>query len=162
MFKIGEIRELIRLLDETSVSELRVESEGMKLAIKKYGSGATVVSPPATTFDVSRTLPPLAEGGQTAAQTTVAGEVSDAETEQGVHIVTSPMVGTFYRSPSPDAPAYVEAGSKVTVKSVLCIVEAMKLMNEIEAEVAGEVVEVLAENGQLVEYGQPLVKIRLS
>lgn len=162
MFKIGEIRELIRLLDETSVSELCVESEGMKLAIKKYGSGNAAASAPAATSEVSRTLVQPAQGGQTTAQTTAAGAASEAEPEQGVHIVTSPMVGTFYRSPSPDAPSYVEAGSKVTVKSVLCIVEAMKLMNEIEAEVTGEVVEVLAENGQLVEYGQPLVKIRLS
>jgi acetyl-CoA carboxylase biotin carboxyl carrier protein len=72
------------------------------------------------------------------------------------------MVGTFYRAPAPDAPPYVEVGSKVTEKTVVCIVEAMKLMNEIEAEVAGEVVEILAENGQLVEYGQPLFKIKLA
>ena len=71
------------------------------------------------------------------------------------------MVGTFYRSPAPDAPAYVDVGAKVGLKTVVCIVEAMKLMNEIEAEVSGEVAEVLAENGQLVEYGQPLFKIRL-
>jgi acetyl-CoA carboxylase biotin carboxyl carrier protein len=72
------------------------------------------------------------------------------------------MVGTFYRAPAPDAPPYVERGSKVTPKTVVCIVEAMKLMNEIEAEVSGEVIDILAENGQLVEYGQPLFKIKLS
>lgn len=79
-----------------------------------------------------------------------------------MHIVTSPMVGTFYRAPSPDAPSFVELGSQVTPKTVICIVEAMKLMNEIEAEVSGEIVEVLAKNGDLVEYGQPLFKIKLT
>ncbi|GMA55854.1 hypothetical protein GCM10025858_03570 [Alicyclobacillus sacchari] len=77
-----------------------------------------------------------------------------------VHVITSPMVGTFYRAPSPESAPFVEVGAQVTSKTVVCIIEAMKLMNEIEAEVSGEVIEVLAENGQLVEYGQPLFKVR--
>ncbi|MBC8080750.1 MAG: acetyl-CoA carboxylase biotin carboxyl carrier protein, partial [Gorillibacterium sp.] len=77
-----------------------------------------------------------------------------------LHTIVSPMVGTFYESPSPETSAFVKEGSKVTEKSVVCIIEAMKLMNEIEAEIKGQIVEVLVDNGQLVEYGQPLFLVR--
>lgn len=80
--------------------------------------------------------------------------------EENLHKITSPMVGTFYSSPSPDAKEYVSSGSKVNEESVVCIVEAMKLFNEIQAEVKGEIVKVLAQNGELVEYGQPLFLVR--
>ena len=83
-----------------------------------------------------------------------------AEAEEGLHKITSPIVGTFYRSAGPDKEPYVKEGSKVTPDSIVCIVEAMKLMNEIEAEVTGEVVKIYVENGQPVEYGQPLFGIR--
>lgn len=161
LFKIGEIRELIRLLDETNVSELRVETDDMKFHIKKAEPAATVaeyVQPAAQLTPV-----PVGAALSAPAPDTAAADVpSTSVQDENVHYVTSPMVGTFYRSPSPDAPSYVEQGAKVNAKSVVCIVEAMKLMNEIEAEVSGEVIEVLADNGQLVEYGQPIVKIRLS
>lgn len=85
-----------------------------------------------------------------------------AADETGFTYVKSPMVGTFYRSPSPENPAFVETGSKVDEKTVVCIIEAMKIMNEIQAEARGSVVEVLVENGQPVEYGQRLFKIKLS
>ena len=87
-------------------------------------------------------------------------EASQAEVASDLHKITSPMVGTFYASPSPDADAYVKAGSKVSKDSIVCIVEAMKLFNEIEAEVNGEIVEILVKNGQLVEYGQPLFLVK--
>lgn len=162
MFKIGDIRELIRLLDETSVSELHVESGEMKLHIKKpEPQAATViqaapVAAPAPVASASVPAAPAVVSTPEASSPAPATQVSD----ENVFIVTSPMVGTFYRAPSPDADAYVEVGARVTNKSVVCIVEAMKLMNEIEAETAGVVVEILAENGQLVEYGQPLFKIQ--
>lgn len=165
MFKIGEIRELIRLLDETSVTELQVESDNMKLLIKKQEAAPALTSAPAIqvpAHTVAEAAAPVVSGASSAQTSAGTLPQRTVEADENVHIVTSPMVGTFYRAPSPDAPAYVEQGTKVNAKSVLCIVEAMKLMNEIEAEVSGEVVEVLAENGQLVEYGQPLVKIRLS
>lgn len=85
--------------------------------------------------------------------------VNNTRSEE-LHTITSPMVGTFYQAPSPDSPPYVKTGDKVNEESVVCIVEAMKLMNEIEAEVKGEIVEVLAENGQLVEYGQELFLVK--
>lgn len=163
MFKIGEIRELIRLLDETSVTEVNVENGEAKLTIKKASETVTVMQP-AAPVSQPVTVPAVQASAPAAAAAVPAAPAAPeaAEPEQGVHLITSPMVGTFYRSPSPDAAAYVDKGAAVTDKTVVCIVEAMKLMNEIEAEVRGEVVEVLAENGQLVEYGQPLFKVKLS
>ncbi|WAH39003.1 acetyl-CoA carboxylase biotin carboxyl carrier protein [Alicyclobacillus dauci] len=164
MLKIGDIRELIRLLDETSLSEIHLESEDVKLHLKKPEPEHTVTyaapvqaAPAVAPQPVVQAAP--AASGQAPA---VTNERPAAANDEGTHVIVSPMVGTFYRSPSPDAPSFTEVGSVVNSKTVVCIVEAMKLMNEIEAEVNGEVVEVLAENGQLVEYGQPLFKIRLS
>ncbi len=173
MLKIGEIRELIRLLDETSLSEIRIETDDMKLSLKKpeaNGAPVTPVSaspliqvPQQVAVPSAAPVPAAVPAAATAQAAAPAAEVSSkAEAEENVHIITSPMVGTFYRAPAPDAPPYVDRGSKVNPKTVVCIVEAMKLMNEIEAEVSGEVVDILAENGQLVEYGQPLFKIKLS
>jgi acetyl-CoA carboxylase biotin carboxyl carrier protein len=173
VLKIGEIRELIRLLDETSLSEIRIETDDMKLSLKKpEANGAVAPAIPASPINQAPapaavpSAPPVAAAIPAAAPTPTpapaAEAKSNADTEENVHIIKSPMVGTFYRAPAPDAPPYVERGSKVTPKTVVCIVEAMKLMNEIEAEVSGEVIDILAENGQLVEYGQPLFKIKLS
>lgn len=159
LFKIGEIRELIRLLDETSVSELTVESGDAKLHIKK--PDVTVAA--ASQVPVSSAPQPVTTALQTApveASAPVAQPVQAAQEDDSTTVITSPMVGTFYRASSPDAAPYVEEGSRVTAKSVVCIVEAMKLMNEIEAETNGIIVEVLTENGQLVEYGQPLFRIK--
>lgn len=160
MFKIGEIRELIRLLDETSLSEIQVEAGEMKLHLKKPDAAPVVVSSAREVVPAVAQPVPSNQSGQT-----VVASGSTAETsapDEHVHVVTSPMVGTLYRAPSPDAPSFVDVGSQVGSKTVVCIVEAMKLMNEIESEVTGEVVEVLVQNGQLVEYGQPLFKIRLA
>lgn len=162
MLKISEVRELIRLLDETSLSEIHVEYDDMKLHLKKptveYAQVQAVPAP------VLQAQAPVATPAAVAQPVAVQPEnnVVEPVVDANVHIVTSPMVGTFYRSPSPDAPAFADVGSQVGAKTVVCIVEAMKLMNEIEAEVTGEVIEVLAQNGQLVEYGQPLFKIRLA
>jgi acetyl-CoA carboxylase biotin carboxyl carrier protein len=179
VLKIGEIRELIRLLDETQLCELRIETDDMKLLLKKPEPKAAEASPCATPAAVAPAIASTApvpaapvQASPVAPQAPARQEAAVAETPQAAqttaedtanyHIIKSPMVGTFYRAPAPDAPPYVEVGSKVNEKTVVCIVEAMKLMNEIEAEVSGEVVEVLAENGQLVEYGQPLFKIKLA
>jgi acetyl-CoA carboxylase biotin carboxyl carrier protein len=164
VLKIGEIRELIRLLDETSIAELSVETEDMKFHLKKADLAPTqVVAQPVYMSPASPYGAPSAHMPEVSHEAvTSVVEVSPPVVDEALHIVSSPMVGTFYRSPSPDSPPYIELGSKVHDKSVVCIIEAMKLMNEIEAEVTGEVVEVLAQNGQLVEYGQPLLRIRRS
>ncbi|MCY0870696.1 MAG: acetyl-CoA carboxylase biotin carboxyl carrier protein [Firmicutes bacterium] len=170
MFKIGEIRELIRLLDETSVQELKIETDTMKVFMKKADQVAPALesterSLQSSPVQTSSHLLPVAAtsiSGSSSAETQERSAVEQAAVVPEGHLITSPMVGTFYRSPSPEAPAYVEVGSKVDAKTVVCIVEAMKLMNEIEAEVKGEILEIMVENGQLVEYGQPLFRVRLS
>lgn len=173
MFKLSEIRELIKLIDQTAIHELEIENEGFRLAIRKPGKPELAVSHapaphmpvvpmpavlPAAPAAASAVAPAAAE--QPAAQP-AESVPAPAAANESLHAITSPMVGTFYAAPSPTSPPYVKKGDKVTPKTVVCIVEAMKLMNEIEAEVKGEIVEVLVENGQLVEYGQPLFLVRL-
>lgn len=166
MFKLNEIRELVRLIDETSVTELNVEAAGTKLVIKKeVGSAVPVVVQPAAVQAAAPVQQISASSAAVSPSTfSVDPIVSNAETHEEdptLHKIVSPMVGSFYQSPAPDADPYVRVGSKVTEKSVVCIVEAMKLMNEIEADVKGEIVAILVENGQLVEYGQPLFLVKL-
>ncbi|ULL15451.1 acetyl-CoA carboxylase biotin carboxyl carrier protein [Paenibacillus sp. H1-7] len=163
MFKLSEIKELIKLIDQTSLQELEIESEGSRLLIRKPNKTESVVVAAAP---VQQTFTPVI--GQPAVQQTTA-QVSAAApapaaaaqaADAGLHTIVSPMVGTFYEAPSPGAASFVSKGSSVKEKTVVCIIEAMKLMNEIEAEIKGEIVEVLVENGQLVEYGQPLFRVR--
>ncbi|WP_037289382.1 acetyl-CoA carboxylase biotin carboxyl carrier protein [Saccharibacillus sacchari] len=154
MFKISEIKELIELLDRTSVQELELEEEGARVVIRK---GSRIDASALQAPVVIQQQPQIqAVPAQAAAASTAQASVPD----ESLHKIVSPMVGTFYSSPSPDADVYVNAGSRVNEKSVVCIIEAMKLMNELLAEVKGEIVEVLVENGQLVEYGQPLFLVR--
>ncbi|WP_454191907.1 acetyl-CoA carboxylase biotin carboxyl carrier protein [Paenibacillus sp. Marseille-Q7038] len=158
MFKLNEIKELIKLIDETSVQELEIENEGSKLTIRKPGPTEYVQAP----VNVS-TYPPATQMMQqnyTPGNQAAPVQEPSEKTESNLHKIVSPMVGTFYSSPSPEAAAFVSPGSKVTEKTTVCIVEAMKLMNEIEADVKGEIVEILVQNGQLVEYGQPLFLVK--
>jgi acetyl-CoA carboxylase biotin carboxyl carrier protein len=166
MLKVQEIRELIKLVDQSSIDEFVYENEGSKIKMKKYGAQlVTAVQPPMQT--AVEAIPAIHEAPVVQAQPvapSVAVEttqpVVNNQTDTDLHKITSPMVGTFYASPTPDTDAYVKAGSKVSKDSIVCIVEAMKLFNEIEAEVNGEIVEVLVKNGQLVEYGQPLFLVK--
>ncbi|HEX3015305.1 MAG TPA: acetyl-CoA carboxylase biotin carboxyl carrier protein [Desulfobacteria bacterium] len=148
---LQEIKELIKMLDETEISELNLESEGVRINIKK---GGVVSAAPAAALPVTAAVAPAAAA--VSAAETKAAEASVDETNPNLVPIVAPMVGTFYSSPAPDAPAYVEVGSTIKAGEAVCIVEAMKLMNEIEAEVAGKIVEILVENGQAVEYGQTL------
>ncbi|MBW4081810.1 acetyl-CoA carboxylase biotin carboxyl carrier protein [Paenibacillus sp. S150] len=166
MFKLSEIKELIKLLDQTSsVHELEIESEGMKLAIRKpdrtEAEGMAIQAAP---YAYPFTPAPQPHSPQHTAPA-VAAEIpaapqQPASTEGALHKIVSPMVGTFYTAASPETPSFVNVGDRVSEKSTVCIIEAMKLMNELEAEVRGEIVSVLAENGQLVEYGQPLFLVK--
>ena len=146
---LNDLRRLLRILEKRNVSEFELEDDKMRLRLVR--GGVVVTSGPAH-FAVAAA--PVAAAP--AAASTVAPIVDDA----GLVFVTSPFVGTFYRSPSPDAPSFVEPGSTVREGQALCIVEAMKLMNEIEADCAGTIVEILAENGKSVEFGQKLFKVR--
>lgn len=167
MLKVQEVRELIKLVDQSSIDEFVYENDGSKIKMKKSTAGTVVQTtvPAATQVApvVQQTAPVSAAPSQQAPEVkpepAAPVEKTQADTAD-LHKITSPMVGTFYGSPTPDADAYVKAGSKVTKDSIVCIVEAMKLFNEIEAEVTGEIVEVLVKNGQLVEYGQPLFLVK--
>ncbi|WP_151734343.1 acetyl-CoA carboxylase biotin carboxyl carrier protein [Paenibacillus tengchongensis] len=167
MFKLSEIKELIKLLDQTSsVHELEIESEGMKLAIRKPDraeSEQTAIPAVPYAYPFAAAPQPQQPSVHPAApEAAVPSAAPDASRDsQGtLHKIVSPMVGTFYSAASPDSPSFVSVGDRVHEKSTVCIIEAMKLMNELEAEVKGEIVSILAENGQLVEYGQPLFLVK--
>ncbi|MGD7960254.1 acetyl-CoA carboxylase biotin carboxyl carrier protein [Bacillus velezensis] len=157
MLKINEIHELIKRIDESSIDEFVYEIEGVSLKLKKNEAPAVNVTGQAQA--VPAAYAPAPQAAKPEAHE--AAPVQEAPKEdENLHKITSPMVGTFYASSSPEAGPYVNQGSKVSENTVVCIVEAMKLFNEIEAEVKGEIVEVLVENGQLVEYGQPLFLVK--
>jgi len=160
--KIHEIRELIKLIDQTTINEFEFENNGAIVKIKKGGQ-TTVVTQAVAPVVQQEVMPvvsaPVATLEKPAAAEAVAQEVAKEDTSN-LHKITSPMVGTFYASPSPDSKEYVAVGDRIKSDSIVCIVEAMKLFNEIEAEIDGEIVEVLAKNGQLVEYGQPLFLVK--
>lgn len=143
---LTEIKELIKMLDETDICELKLESAGVKVSIKKAGAGIIVGPETVTPAAVERAAETAAEKPAAAAQ----------ESRENLIPVVAPMVGTFYQSPSPEAASFVEVGQMVTPGQTVCIIEAMKLMNEIEVEIPGRIVDVLVENGQPVEYGQTL------
>ena len=163
--KLEELRELVEFLKANGIAEFDMEQDDLKVRIKFAGEPAAA---PAGGFDMAQlsrlmASAPAAAAPATAAAasagTSAAAALAD-ELEEKLHEVKSPIVGTFYESPSPGAPPFVKIGDQVEVGQVLCIVEAMKLMNEIEADVAGEVVKRIASSGQPVEYGQPLFAIR--
>lgn len=164
MFKLSEIKELVKLIDQTSVQELEIENEGARLHIRKPGKTELVnvqAAPITHTYSGAPiAAQPQAVAPQPAAQPAAIESAAPAAPALDLHQIVSPMVGTFYSAPSPDAPDFVKAGDRVNEKSIVCILEAMKLMNELEAEVKGEIVEVLVANGQLVEYGQPLFLVK--
>jgi len=161
-----ELRELIGLITDNALTDFELEREGFHV---KVGRNLYSNQPP-----VAPGLPPVAEPAAISAATQSAAQNAQhatpphpgaqaeeaASEDQGLHLITSPIVGTFYRSPSPNADSFVRIGSNVEADTVVCIIEAMKLMNEIQAEAAGEVVKIYVENGQAVEYGQPLFGIR--
>lgn len=169
MFKLSEIKELIKLIDQTSIHELEIENENTRIAIRKPNRTESLfvntVSAPNAIYHQPQLPPmappvPLAGESQPAAASSDGNASQPAAKQENLHTILSPMVGTFYAAPAPGAEPFVRVGSKVNEKTVVCIVEAMKLMNEIEAEVRGEIVEILVENGQLVEYGQPLFLVK--
>jgi len=156
------IRGLLDLVAEYGLHELDVEVEGLKLRVRK--AGAVQAAPPAAFHAAAAQAP--AERGLSASPRVVAGgrqgETAAPAESADLAIVTSPIVGTFYRAPEPGAPPFVESGARVKRGQTLCIIEAMKLMNEIEADHEGEVVAIYAENGQPVQYGERLFAIKLT
>ena len=152
---LRKLKTLIDLVSESNVSELEItEAEGKVRIVKSSGAAPTLVAAPM----VAAVAPaPVAAAPQPAAAPAVSAEAAPAEIAG--HVVKSPMVGTFYRSSSPGAKAFVEVGTVVKAGEPVCIIEAMKILNEIEADQSGTITQILAENGQAVEYGQPLFVI---
>jgi acetyl-CoA carboxylase biotin carboxyl carrier protein len=178
--ELAELRELIEFLKENNVGEFDLERGDLKVRLKF--AGASSAAPSGGSLDLgqlaqllgsaqqahvaapSATPAAAVPSGTTAGESGVSQETAGAsagENEEGLHIVKSPIVGTFYESPSPGTQAFVKPGDQVESGQVLCIIEAMKLMNEIESDAAGEIVKRLVTNGQPVEYGQQLFALRL-
>ncbi len=147
--KLDEIKEVVELMLASDLVEFELEEEGRRIAIKRGAPPPAAPCPPPA---------PSAPAPSAAAPAALAPPAAPEE-EENCEIVKAPFVGTFYAAPSPDSPPYVKLGQEVNPDSVLCIVEAMKVMNEIKAEVRGIVREIMAENARPVQYGQPLFKI---
>jgi acetyl-CoA carboxylase biotin carboxyl carrier protein len=142
-----EINRILKLLEERNLAEFELEVEGFKIKLRKNAPAAIAQAAAPQSGALSQAVPP-------AAAVPAGGEAAER-----LHFVTSPIVGMFYRAPSPTSPPFVEVGDPVKKKQVLCIVEAMKLMNEIECDVDGVIEEIFVENGKPVEYGQKLFAI---
>ena len=150
MLSLKEIRELIELVTERGLAGLEIERAGFRLRIEgprpAVAPAAAATPPPSAAVAPTPSLPPEME----------------PEADENVHVITSPIVGTFYRSASPEADPFAQVGERIIKGKILCIIESMKLMNEIESDVEGEVVAVYPSNGQPVEYGEKLFAIRLA
>ncbi len=147
---IKEIRELIELIERSNIEEFEMERSGVRIRISK-----TLTGPVATQARMVAESP----------STDSSDEIRTVETpeEEGKnHIFTAPLVGTFYLTPKPDAEPFVKSGDHVTASTVLCIIEAMKIFNQIESDIEGDIIRILVENGQPVEYGQPLFEIQVN
>jgi len=161
--KLSDVEKLIKLVTENNIAELEVQfNRRQKIRVSKVAGPVTPVTPATPATPV--TLATYPSGVSASSTPAAAEELKEARPARAANLVaiTSPMVGTFYRAPAPDAPPYVEVGDTLKPGTVVCIVEAMKLMNEIESEVSGTIAEILVENETPVEYGQELFLIKPS
>jgi acetyl-CoA carboxylase biotin carboxyl carrier protein len=156
---LKELKELIEFLIEKDIAEFELERGDIKVKIKRAGEHTVVHTRPEMPY-AAVTVPQSGAPAAAAAAGTPQAPPAPPVPEEILHIVKSPIVGTLYESPSPGAPPFVKVGDSVEVGQVLCIVEAMKLLNEIESDVAGEIVKKMGSNGQPIEYGQELFAIR--
>jgi acetyl-CoA carboxylase biotin carboxyl carrier protein len=154
---MDELRDLANLVDEHGFTDFEFENANIRVRLSKNPAPQFIQAAqsyqPATVSAPNQTAQPKTENQSEMTLTDIA-------TDTDLHVIPSPIVGTFYRSPAPDKEPYVKEGSNVSPDTIVCIIEAMKLMNEIEAEVSGEIVKIYVENGQSVEYGQPLFEIK--
>jgi acetyl-CoA carboxylase biotin carboxyl carrier protein len=157
---LKEIKELIQFLKDEDITEFELERGDVRVRIKR-GSGENANPTPERIIAVHpATIPPPVSVPMPGAEGAAPHAAQPSRTEEMLHMVRSPMVGTYYESPSPGSPPFVKPGDTVEEGQVLCIVEAMKIMNEIESDFAGEIVQCLVKNGQPIEYGQELFTIR--
>ena len=153
MVDLKKLRELVKLMVDNDIAEVDLQDEAEHIKLKRAGQDQPVVVAPAPPAPVAAPAP-------AAATAPAAAPAPAASEDDGLLEITSPTVGTFYEASSPDVKPFVAAGSKVTADSVVCIIEAMKVFNEIKSEVKGTIEKVLVENGQAVEFGQPLFKVK--
>lgn len=160
MLTFEQIKELIELVEERELGGLEIERAGFRLKIEGHRAPPMVATPQASAAPVAA-MPAPAPAPAAPSVSQQQSEVTAAEPElpEDTHVVTSPIVGTFYASPSPDASPYAKVGDRVEAGQVLCIIEAMKLMNEIESDVSGVVLAIYPKNAQAVEFGEPLFAI---
>ncbi len=159
-----QIRELLAVFSQTDITELSIESGDQKVTVKKAPANPPVVPAPLhiEVPNLAASAAPQVNPAPPAPAPVVAESSPDdagSESKNGLVPIASPMVGTFYRSPSPSAPSFVDIGDRVTVGQTVCIIEAMKLMNDLPSEVSGRIVKVCVDNGTTVEYGQPLFMV---
>ncbi|MGM7691267.1 acetyl-CoA carboxylase biotin carboxyl carrier protein [Staphylococcus saprophyticus] len=155
-----EIKELIEILDQSNLTEINIEDKGNVVNLKKKRE-TEIITPQISQQPMQQLAPQQGVASNPVATGSTEETTSDASTtDDNLQTINAPMVGTFYKSPSPEESAYVQVGDSVTNESTVCILEAMKLFNEIQAEVTGEIAEILVEDGQMVEYGQPLFKVK--
>lgn len=157
-----ELKELIEFLIEKDIAEFELERGDVKVKIKRASEAPPVVVPQASYVAVPQAAPMMVPAAVAGVPRETAAAPPAPMPEENLHIVRSPIVGTFYEAPSPGAPPFIKVGDMLEVGQVLCIVEAMKLMNEIECDAAGELVKKLVTNGQPIEYGQELFVLRLA
>ncbi len=160
---LKEIKAILDLMTRHGLSEFELEKGDVKLRVKRGPGGEWITSAAAPVAPVAVPLaaaPALAPVAPAAAAFAPAAPAPTAAAGEGTFQIVSPMVGTFYRAPSPDSPSFIEPGQEVNEDTVVCIIEAMKVMNEIKAETRGVIVEVLAQNGKPVEFGKPLFAVR--
>lgn len=154
---LKEIKQIIELMERSDLNEFEIEQDGLKLRIRRSPSGnfaaQTAASAPSVVLSEQQTR----QIQQIRQQPESSPEKAE---ETGIQFIKSPMVGTFYRATTPEVPPFVELNQKITNGAVVCIIEAMKVMNEIQTEISGAVIEILCENGTPVEYGQPLFKVQ--
>ena len=169
---LKEIKDLIELVSEKGFAEFEIERQGFRLRISRFRESPPLAPTPviiSSGVSTPEILAPAVQRGlieartqsaESSAPVTPVAESTRPKPEPGLHLIKSPIVGTFYRSASPNTPPFVNVGDKVGRDTVVCIIEAMKLMNEIQAEVDGVIAEIYVENGQPVEYGQPLFGVK--
>ncbi|MBZ8173010.1 acetyl-CoA carboxylase biotin carboxyl carrier protein [Staphylococcus cohnii] len=153
-----EIKELIEILDQSSLTEINIEDKGNIINLKKEKE--TEIITPQVSQQPMQQIAPQQSSVSNQLDVQSSEETSASQENDNLKTINAPMVGTFYKSPSPEESPYVQVGDSVSNESTVCILEAMKLFNEIQAEVTGEITEILVEDGQMVEYGQPLFKVK--
>ena len=156
--EFNELRELLTVINQTDIAEFILKSGEFELMVRK-GAPLGEHTPPANDSPSGVASPPVSTSALASVAVSSAPPPSSSRASEKLLTVTAPMVGTFYRSPAPDEPPFVDMGDRIRPGQTVCIIEAMKLMNELESEVTGEIVEILAKNGDPVEYGQVLMRV---